>query len=140
MYFLKAASLLMLAVGTSVSSSPVQQRQSSTQPASPFGFTYAFSAHLSLGKPLPLVAIPGGVLIAEPITNGTVSGPLINATITGGIATPAVFDNGTVQAPVIRAWGLTSDGFGFVINEVGTGSPKGQVTRIVSLMLRGVLF
>ena len=73
-----------------------------------------------------------GTLVAEPITNGTVSGPATNTTITGDIATPSIYNNGFMQAPVIQAWGLTSDGFGFVISELGIGSPNGQVTRIVS--------
>lgn len=145
-----------------------RQAQTETTLPSNFNFPLAFSAHLYLGKPLPSIAVPGGALVAEPITNGvgqlrpshyiyasprpttlttgthhlppvsvpynnsTVPGPATNATITGGIATPPIFNNGSIQAPAIQAWGLTSDGFGFVIKELCIGSPKGQVTRIVS--------
>lgn len=116
--------------GKSASANPILER--AAPDAIPFGFTYAFTAHLNLGKSLLRIAIPGGVVVPEPIANGTVSGPAINATITGGIATPAVYENGTLQVPVIQAWGTTSDGVGFVINELGVGTPKGQVTRIVS--------
>ena len=128
-----AISLLNL-VPSIYGSSVLTPRQQPTvaEPASvPFGLTYLFTAYLSLGKPLAPIVIPGGVLIAEPITNGTVTGPSINATIIGGIATPAVYNNMTLQVPKIQVWGLTSDGVSFVINELGVGKPKGQVTRIV---------
>ncbi|KAJ4373769.1 hypothetical protein N0V83_002508 [Neocucurbitaria cava] len=98
--------------------------------ALPFNFTYAFTAQLNLGKPLPPINITGGVLNTEPILNGTVTGPAINATVTGGIATPSIYQNGIIQVPTIQVWGITSEGYGFVINELGIGSPKGQVTRI----------
>ncbi|CAO2657787.1 Nn.00g039130.m01.CDS01 [Neocucurbitaria sp. VM-36] len=121
-------SLLCSILASPVYANALTERSASTP--LPFGFAYAFTAHLTLGEPLPPIAIPGGVLITEPIINGTVSGAAINATITGGIATPSVYENGTLQVPAIQAWGITSDGFGVVINELGVGVPKGQVTRI----------
>jgi hypothetical protein len=99
----------------------------------PFNLKYLFTAHLTLAKPLPRISIPGGVLITEPIANGRVEGPYINGTIQGGIATPSIYNNGTFQVPVIQAWGTTSDGAAFVINEAGVGTTKAQVTRIVRL-------
>jgi hypothetical protein len=99
----------------------------------PFNLKYLFTAHLTLAKPLPRISVPGGVLITEPIANGRVEGPYINGTIQGGIATPSIYNNGTLQVPVIQAWGITSDGAAFVINEAGVGTTKAQVTRIVRL-------
>jgi hypothetical protein len=130
-------SLVFALVPTTTFASPVHgngviERTTSAPITPPFNLNYLFTAHLTLGKPLPTIPVPGGVLVPEPIVGGIVSGPAINATITGGIATPSIYNNGTVQVPVIEAWGVTSDGFGFVINQEGIGMPKGQVTRIVS--------
>ena len=104
-------------------------------PSLPFKFTYLFTVDLDLNTTYPAkpIPIPGGVQVTEPIVHGTVAGPAANGTIVSGIATPAVHYNNTVQVPVIQAWGFMDDGVGFSINEVGTGKPMGQITRIVSL-------
>jgi hypothetical protein len=107
---------------------PVQ----STGPAPAFNFEYAFTAHLNLGpaeKPIP---IPGGMRVIEPILNGTVSGPAINATLGYSLAVPTVVNNGTTQLPVINAAGTTDDGHPLYLYEQGIGSPSAQITRIVS--------
>lgn len=104
----------------------------SATPDLPFRFTYLFSAHLNLGSPAKPIPIPGGVRTVEPILNGTVSGPGINATLGYSLATPTLVNNGTTQKPVINAVGMTDDGFPLYIYETGVGSLSKQVTRIVS--------
>lgn len=123
-------------VDASPAAADVLSRTTISESPLPFNLTYLFTVHLSLGKPLPPIAIPDGVVVTEPIINGTVTGPALNATILGGVATPSVYSNGTIQVPVIQAWGLTSDGVSFLINEAGTGMPKGQITRIVCFPLK----
>ena len=101
-------------------------------PNVPFELSYLFTAHLGLGAPSKPITITGGVLIDEPITNGTISGPAINATIKAGIAYPQVLQNGTVQIAQIVAFGTADDGVPFTITETGIGNQQAQVTRIVS--------
>ena len=103
-----------------------------------FNVTYLFTANLELGNPpsgisQKPITIPGGVRVPEPILNGTVSGPYINATITSGLAAPEIYNNGTLQVAVIDLYGITTDGYPLHIHETGIGSPSAQVTRIVSL-------
>lgn len=124
-------------------SSPASSTQLSNgavAPNLPFNFTYVFTAQLNLGTPSKPIPIPGGVRLIEPILNGTVSGPAINATIGYSLATPTATNNATVQAPTINAVGTTSDGFPVYIYETGIGSPSGQVTRIVGFCACRFLF
>lgn len=97
-----------------------------------FNYEYIFTAHLNLGAPSKPIPVPGGVRIVEPIINGTVTGPAINATLGYSLATPAVINNQTTQVPVINAVGTTDDGQPLYIYEEGIGSPSLQITRIVS--------
>lgn len=101
-------------------------------PDLPFKLSYLFTAHLGLGAPSKPISIPGGVLVDEPITNGTISGPAINATIKAGIAYPQIVQNGSVQVAQIVAYGTADDGVPFTITETGIGNQQAQVTRIVS--------
>lgn len=101
-------------------------------PDVPFKLSYLFTAHLGLGAPSKPISITGGVLVDEPITNGTISGPAINATIKAGIAYPQVVQNGSVQIAQIVAYGTADDGVPFTITETGIGNQQAQVTRIVS--------
>ncbi|KAK5089452.1 hypothetical protein LTR70_005965 [Exophiala xenobiotica] len=96
----------------------------------PFNFTHIFNASLSLGKPSSSIPVPGGVLVNEPITNGTVAGSAINGTILGGFAHPPIYNDGTLQAPIIEVYGVTKDNESFYIHETGIGSNEAQVTRI----------
>ncbi|MCJ1308126.1 hypothetical protein MMC25_001778 [Agyrium rufum] len=100
----------------------------------PFNIDPAFTAVINLdiskGPGSAPIGVPGGVLVNEAITGGTVTGPLINATILSGFAHPSVIENGTVQIAVIDLFGVTSDNMSFYIHEVGIGSPEAQVTRI----------
>jgi hypothetical protein len=104
-------------------------------PQLPFNFTYLFTAHLNLGAAEKPITIPGGVRVVEPILNGTVTGPAINATISPSLAMPTIVNNGTLQRPVINAFGTTDDGFPFYLYESGVGSGQAQTTRIVSSAL-----
>lgn len=97
-----------------------------------FDYEYIFTAHLNLGKADEPIPIPGGVRVVEPILNGTVSGPAINATLGYSLATPTIVNNGTTQLPVINAVGATDDGQPLYLYELGIGSPSAQITRIVS--------
>ncbi|KAJ9130635.1 hypothetical protein NKR19_g9813 [Coniochaeta hoffmannii] len=106
-------------------------------PAVPFELSYLFTAHLGLGAPSKPIAITGGVLIDEPIANGTISGPAINATIKAGIAYPQVLQNGTVQIAQILAYGTADDGVPFTITETGIGNQQAQVTRILKTRIGG---
>jgi hypothetical protein len=68
----------------------------------PFNLTYIFTATLNLGQPpafrlsnttsqrIPTLDTTG-VIVPEPILNGTVTGPYFNATITSGLAFPRVY-------------------------------------------------
>jgi Protein of unknown function (DUF3237) len=87
---------------------------------------------LKLGDPSNIrpILIPGGYLVNEPITSGTVVGPSINATVQGGFAHPSVY--GALQVPSIDLYGMTNDGQAFYIHETGIGSNAAQVTRLVS--------
>ncbi|KAF2717768.1 hypothetical protein K431DRAFT_315520 [Polychaeton citri CBS 116435] len=96
----------------------------------PFNVTYLFTARLALGAPAKPIPVPGGVRVAEPILNGTVSGPAINATIYPGLALPTIINNQTLQLPVIELYGVTDDGVSFHLHETGVGSPSEQMTRI----------
>ena len=98
----------------------------------PFNVTYLFTAHLNLGAPADPIPIPGSVRVLEPITNGTVTGPAINATLFPGLALPAITNNQTLQVPIIELYGVTDDGVPLRLHEEGVGSPSGQMTRIVS--------
>lgn len=109
----------------------------------PFQFQPLFAANLILGRPSQPIAIPGGILINEPITGGTVSGPAINGTVQGGFAHPAVYGNGGAmrrQVPVIDVYGVSDDGESFYIHETGVGSLTAQVTRIVRFFSLFFLF
>ena len=100
-------------------------------PNLPFGFEPLFTVRLNVGTILAPLAIPGGVLVNEPITGGTVSGSAINGTILSGFAHPSVYGNGTLQVPNIDVYGMTEDGESFYIHEEGIGFGSAQVTRIV---------
>jgi hypothetical protein len=144
------ASVLLALIPLLVSSSPVWTTTSSTTPQLPFNFTYLFTATLNLGPPPPSaktdpITIDGsspanGVIIPEPILNGTVTGSAINGSITSGLAFPSLLMNGTIETPLIEVYGVTDDGAALYIHATGIGAPTGQVTRIVSPhLLPGVL-
>ena len=97
-----------------------------------FNITYAFTASLNLGSAAKPSSIPGGVRVVEPITNGTVSGPLLNGTIEPGLALPSIYNNETTQAPIIELYGTSENGIPFRISAAGVGVPSAQMTRIVS--------
>ncbi len=104
----------------------------------PFNTTYVFSVAIALGQPPSTltqkpITIPGGVVVPEPILNGTVSGPAFNGTILSGLATPAIYENQTLQVATIDLYGVSSDGYPFRIHETGVGSISAQITRIVSI-------
>jgi hypothetical protein len=82
--------------------------------------------------------VPGGILINEPITGGTVSGSAINGTIESGFVHPLIDENGTFQVAIIDAYGTTDDGQAFYIHEEGVGANPEQVTRIVRFLLDDV--
>jgi hypothetical protein len=108
-----------------------------TAPTLPFNTTYVFSVAIGLGQPPSTlsqkpITIPGGVVVPEPILNGTVSGPAFNGTIISGLATPAQYENQTLQVATIDLYGVSSDGYPFRIHETGVGSISAQITRIVS--------
>lgn len=100
----------------------------------PYDFQELFTVKLNVGKIQAPLNIPGGVLINEPITGGTVTGSAINGTILSGFAHPLVYGTGAtqVQYPVIDVYGTTDDGQSFYIHEEGIGIGAAQVTRIVS--------
>lgn len=101
----------------------------------PYDFQELFTVKLNVGKILAPLSVPGGVLINEPITGGTVTGSAINGTILSGFAHPLVYGTGAtqVQWPYIDVYGTTDDGQSFYIHEEGIGTgPSAQVTRIVS--------
>lgn len=125
--------LSLLAFSHHISANPYPYPSStpSTSTPLPIQLQPIFTANLILGKPYAPIAIPGGVLINEPITGGSVSGQGINGTIQGGFAHPAVYENGTLQVPVIDVYGVSEDGESFYIYETGVGSIAAQVTRIV---------
>lgn len=135
MLFIKRLFSAFLAASLPIISAISPGSGTTAPPGLPFNFTHLFTAHLTLARPLPPIAVPGGVLITEPIAGGTVEGPYINGTLQGGIVTPSIYDNATLQVPTIQAWGITSDGAAFVINEAGIGTTRAQVTRIVSCRL-----
>jgi hypothetical protein len=68
------------------------------------------------------------------LPNSTITGR-INATVTGGIAYSAVYtvDNSTFEVPAINLYGVTDDGFPFVLAESGIGGPNGVFTSLVSI-------
>lgn len=103
-----------------------------TVPPLAFNYEYIFTAQLNVGAPSKPIPVPGGVRIFEPIINGTVTGPAVNATLGYSLATPTVVNNQTTQVPVINAVGMTDDGQPLYIYEEGIGSPSLQITRIVS--------
>lgn len=120
-----------LLLAGAISATPIAAR--SAVPSNlPFNFTYAFTAVLQLGAPVPPVTIPGGILIAEPIKSGRVTGPAVNATILGGIAHPSLYDNKTLQVPSIDFYGVTDDGTSFFGHDGGVGSNAAQINRVVS--------
>ncbi|KAM0554044.1 hypothetical protein ACHAPJ_007119 [Fusarium lateritium] len=99
--------------------------------------TYLFTAHLNLAKPLdPIPLVEGGVVVVEPITNGTVIGHAFNGTIHGGLVGAVVATNNTitgkksVQIPSIYVYGESTDGLPFFVQETGIGPPAGQNTRL----------
>lgn len=100
-------------------------------PNLPFGFQELFKVQLSVGKILRPLDIPGGTLVNEPITGGTVSGPALNGTIISGFAHPSFYGNGTLQVNIIDVYGVTDDGKSFYINQQGIGFGTKQITRIV---------
>ncbi|KIW59333.1 hypothetical protein PV05_03787 [Exophiala xenobiotica] len=106
-----------------------------TASALPFNTTYVFSVAIGLGQPPSTltqkpITIPGGVVVPEPILNGTVSGPAFNGTILSGLATPAIYENQTLQVVTIDLYGVSSDGYPFRIHETGIGSISTQITHI----------
>ncbi|KAJ9607397.1 hypothetical protein H2200_008470 [Cladophialophora chaetospira] len=103
---------------------------SSATPNLPFGFQELFTVQLSVGKILRPLDVPGGTLVNEPITGGTVNGPALNGTIISGFAHPSFYGNGTLQVNVIDVYGLTDDGKTFYINQQGIGFGTKQVSRI----------
>lgn len=114
-----------------------------TASALPFNTTYVFSVAIGLGQPPSTltqkpITIPGGVVVPEPILNGTVSGPAFNGTILSGLATPAIYENQTLQVVTIDLYGVSSDGYPFRIHETGIGSISTQITHIVSIYPRSV--
>ena len=64
--------LAIILLPVTVSASPTPQPI--TASSLPLSFTPVFTANLILGKPSNPIPIPGGILINEPITGGTVSG------------------------------------------------------------------
>jgi hypothetical protein len=70
----------------------------------------------------------------EPIMNGTITGPGLNATITGGVAYPSFIYDQTFQIPEINAWGTTDDGEPFFVKESGIGLLSKQISRIVCVV------
>lgn len=127
--------LLLLGAIASTSASPTYLSISPFDAT--FDTTFLFTATIGLGQPPPgamgpkAITVPGGVLVPEPIPNGTVAGPYINGTILGGLASPSIYNNQTLQVPVINIYGVTDDGYPFYIHETGIGLPTAQVTRIV---------
>ncbi|MCJ1462728.1 hypothetical protein MMC07_001331 [Pseudocyphellaria aurata] len=136
MYFSKsllvflAASLFPHHISANAYPSATPSSANATSDPFPFQLQPIFTAKLILGKPYAPIPIPGGVLINEPITGGSVSGRGINGTILGGFAHPPVYNNGTLQVPVIDVYGVSEDGESFYIHETGVGSIPAQVTRI----------
>ncbi|KAJ9603257.1 hypothetical protein H2200_012035 [Cladophialophora chaetospira] len=126
-----SATLLLSSLSLLVHATPTPR---DTNPSLPFNTTYLFTATLNLGPPSNPITIQdtpsAGVIIAEPILNGTVTGPALNGTITAGFAFPSLLKNGTIQAPLIEMYGVTNDGAELYIRETGIGTPKGQITRI----------
>lgn len=78
-----------------------------SMPDVPLQLEYLFTAELGLGTPSKPINLTGGVLEDEPIVNGTVSGPALNATVKAGLAYPQVIENGNVQIAQIVAYGTT---------------------------------
>lgn len=103
--------------------------------AAPFGLEYVFSVNLTIGSVSKPIPIYGGVTITETISHGIVYGPAINATIEGGAAYANIYENQTIQVPSINAYGMTSDGLPFTVQETGIGSLEAQMTRIVRAAL-----
>ncbi|KAF2236795.1 hypothetical protein EV356DRAFT_565264 [Viridothelium virens] len=131
-------SVLLLCLFSTPISSRAAPSHPPPSPSPPFTSTPAFTASLYLDARSNPVHLPNaGSLITEVITNGTVSGPLINATIQGGFAHPTIFvdqsekGNVTVQAPVIDMYGKTEDGEDWYLHAEGSGATTGQVARIV---------
>ncbi|KAL9096644.1 MAG: hypothetical protein Q9165_001131 [Trypethelium subeluteriae] len=136
---------LLSLFSTPISSSAAPSHLPSS-PSPPFTFTPAFTASIYLGARSRPINLPNaGAIITEVVTNGTVSGPLINATIQGGFAHPTIFvdqsekGNVTVQAPVIDIYGVTGDGEDWYLRAEGSGATTGQVARIVSISLDSAL-
>ncbi|KIM84042.1 hypothetical protein PILCRDRAFT_6883 [Piloderma croceum F 1598] len=96
--------------------------------ASPPIFDHLFTAQLTLGKGLN-VTIPSGFRAVEPIENGTIIGPGLNATITGGSAHNIVIYDETVEIPEINVFGTTDDGEPFFVTQTGIGHPGHQISR-----------
>jgi hypothetical protein len=71
-------------------------------------------------------------ILVEPITNGTITGSL-TGTINGGLAHVNLLGGNVWQTPLIGAHGKTSDGLGFFIRQVGTGSASRHFTYLVRL-------
>ena len=69
----------------------------------------------------------------EPTLGGNLTGPMINGTITGGLAYPTLYNNSTIEVAQILVYGVTSDGYPFLVQEAGIGSTSSQITRIVSM-------
>ncbi|KUJ10560.1 uncharacterized protein LY89DRAFT_740269 [Mollisia scopiformis] len=95
----------------------------------PFTFQHVFSVQITIAPALPSINVPGGTLVIEPITGGTVNGT-INGTILSGFAYPTSLTNTTIDNPSITLYGLTDDNQTFYVSEMGTGSRACQVTRI----------
>lgn len=87
-----------------------------------FSFTSLFLAYLNLGPSSKPISIPSGILITEPITNGTASGPAINATIQGGFVHPPIWENNTVQGTPSSTHTEQRDARSFYIHEEGVGT------------------
>jgi hypothetical protein len=75
--------------------------------------------------------------VVEPITNGTITGPGLNATITGGSAHNIVIYNDTIEMPNINVFGTTDDGEPFYVTQIGIGHPGHQISRWVCVPVNG---
>ena len=124
-----------------VTSSASTSSAPSSFPSLLFNLEPAFTATIKVSGRSPSVTVFGGELVNEPISGGTVVGPLVNATIEGGFAHPSIYKdesetgNVTVQAPVIDIYGKTDDGEAYYLHAAGLGSETGQVVRIVSIIV-----
>jgi hypothetical protein len=76
----------------------------------PLSFTPSFPSKPHSRQIIEAIPVPGGILINEPITCGTVSGPAINGTIESDFVHPPIYENGTLQVAIIDAYGTQTMG------------------------------